>query len=166
MLVSTSPNNDTSDYWASQLHKTVPVDICYFFVIFWQLYIIFTRVLEHQKVSCGNRSINLRTTSPGKVRDWISAISDAALKPPEGWCHPHRYGSFAPPRGLNEDGSQVQWFIDGEAAFEAVASAIEDAKFEVVHFIYTHNRLEFSSSYAERMSYLFADIHYWVVALP
>ncbi|KAF8015958.1 hypothetical protein BT93_H1492 [Corymbia citriodora subsp. variegata] len=83
------------------------------------------------KVSCGNRSINLRTTSPSKVRDWISAISDAALRPPEGWCHPHRYGSFAPPRGLNEDGSQVQWFIDGEAAFEAIASAIEDAKSEI-----------------------------------
>lgn len=83
------------------------------------------------KVSCGNRSINLRTTSPSKVRGWISAISDAALKPPEGWCHPHCYGSFAPPRGLNEDGSEVQWFIDGDAAFEAVASAIEDAKSEI-----------------------------------
>ncbi|XVF78354.1 hypothetical protein PTKIN_Ptkin14bG0124900 [Pterospermum kingtungense] len=31
---------------------------------------------------------------------------------PEGWCYPHCFGSFAPPRGLNEDESQAQWFID------------------------------------------------------
>ncbi|CAN1193879.1 Phospholipase D zeta 1 [Linum perenne] len=51
--------------------------------------------------------------------------------PPEGWCHPHRFGSFAPPRRLSDDGSQAQWFIDGRAAFEAIASAIEDAKSEI-----------------------------------
>lgn len=45
--------------------------------------------------------------------------------------HPHRFGSFAPPRGLIEDGSQAQWFIDGKDAFEAIASAIERAKSEV-----------------------------------
>lgn len=66
-----------------------------------------------------------------KVKDWVAAINDAGLRPPEGWCHPHRYGSFAPPRGLIEDGSQAQWFIDGRAAFEAIASAIEAAKSEV-----------------------------------
>lgn len=48
-----------------------------------------------------------------------------------GWCHPHHFGSFAPPRGLTEDGILAQWFIDGQAAFEAIASAIEDAKSEV-----------------------------------
>lgn len=48
-----------------------------------------------------------------------------------GWCHPHHFGSFAPPRGLTEDGILSQWFIDGQAAFEAIASAIEDAKSEV-----------------------------------
>lgn len=61
----------------------------------------------------------------------MAAINDAGLRPPEGWCHPHRYGSFAPLRGLTEDGSQAQWFIDGKAAFEAIALAIEDAKSEV-----------------------------------
>lgn len=49
----------------------------------------------------------------------------------EGWCCPHRFGSFAPTRGLTVDGSQAQWFVDGEAAFEAIASAIQDAKSEV-----------------------------------
>ncbi|KAA8545205.1 hypothetical protein F0562_019906 [Nyssa sinensis] len=83
------------------------------------------------KVSCGNRSMKLRTTSNAKVREWVSVINDASLRPPEGWCHPHRFGSFAPPRGLIEDGSQAQWFIDGQAAFEAIASSIENAKSEI-----------------------------------
>ncbi|XP_075516294.1 phospholipase D zeta 1-like isoform X1 [Primulina tabacum] len=79
-------------------------------------------------VICGSRNIKLRTKSNAKVKDWVAAINDAGLRPPEGWCHPHRFGSFAPPRGLTEDGSQVQWFIDGRAAFEAIALAIEGAK--------------------------------------
>ncbi|KAL5786767.1 hypothetical protein ACOSQ2_009159 [Xanthoceras sorbifolium] len=83
------------------------------------------------KVSCGNRSIKFRSTSNGKVKDWVTAINDAGLRPLEGWCHAHRFGSFAPPRGLIEDGSQAQWFIDGQAAFEAIASSIEDAKSEI-----------------------------------
>jgi hypothetical protein len=32
---------------------------------------------------------------------------------------------------LTEDGSVVQWFIDGHAAFDAIASSIEEAKSEV-----------------------------------
>ncbi|CAK9145612.1 unnamed protein product [Ilex paraguariensis] len=88
--------------------------------------------LRHSfKVSCGTRSIKLRTKSNVKVKDWVAAINDAGLRPPEGWCHPHRFGSFAPPRGLMEDGSQAQWFVDGRAAFEAIALAIEDAKSEI-----------------------------------
>ncbi|KAL7252141.1 hypothetical protein ACSBR1_013899 [Camellia fascicularis] len=88
--------------------------------------------LRHSfKVSCGNRNIQLRTKSNAKVNDWIAAINDAGLRPPEGWCHPHRFGSFAPPRGLTEDGSQAQWFVDGLAAFEAIALAIEEAKSEI-----------------------------------
>ncbi|KAB2095330.1 hypothetical protein ES319_A01G029300v1 [Gossypium barbadense] len=88
--------------------------------------------LRHSfKVTCGVRSIRLRTKSSAKVKDWVAAINDAGLRPPEGWCHPHRFGSFAPPRGLTEDGSQAQWFIDGMAAFDAIASAIEDAKSEI-----------------------------------
>ncbi|KAF8394606.1 hypothetical protein HHK36_020820 [Tetracentron sinense] len=83
------------------------------------------------KVSCGNRSIKLRTRSNAKVRDWVAAINDAGLRPPEGWCHPHRFGSFAPPRGLTEDGSQAQWFVDGRAAFKAIASSIKEAKSEI-----------------------------------
>ncbi|XP_022741381.1 phospholipase D zeta 1 isoform X2 [Durio zibethinus] len=84
-----------------------------------------------QKVTCGIRSIKLRTKSSAKVKDWVAAINDAGLRPPEGWCHPHRFGSFAPPRGLTEDDSQAQWFIDGRAAFDAIASSIEDAKSEI-----------------------------------
>ncbi|XWS57471.1 hypothetical protein CRYUN_Cryun09bG0176700 [Craigia yunnanensis] len=83
------------------------------------------------KVSCGSRSINLRVTSNGKVNEWVAAINDAGIGAPEGWCYPHRFGSFAPSRGLNEDGSQAQWFIDGKATFEAIASSIEKAKSEI-----------------------------------
>ncbi|KAM0954475.1 putative phospholipase D [Dioscorea sansibarensis] len=82
-------------------------------------------------VSCGNRTIKLRVRSNAKVKDWVAAINDAGLRPPEGWCHPHRFGSFAPPRGLTEDGGQVQWFIDGQTAFDAIAASIEEAKSEI-----------------------------------
>ncbi|XP_012088961.3 phospholipase D zeta 1 isoform X2 [Jatropha curcas] len=83
------------------------------------------------KVSSGSKSIKLRTTSSGKVKEWVAAINDAGLRPLEGWCHPHRFGSFSPLRGLTDDGSQAQWFVDGQAAFEAIASAIENAKSEI-----------------------------------
>ncbi|CAL1397298.1 unnamed protein product [Linum trigynum] len=83
------------------------------------------------KVTSGNRSVRLRVKTGARNKDWVAAINDAGLRPPEGWCHPHRFGSFAPPRGLSDDGSQAQWFIDGRAAFEAIASAIEDAKSEI-----------------------------------
>lgn len=82
-------------------------------------------------VTCGNRTVKIRTKGAGRARDWVVAINDAGLRPPEGWCHPHRFGSFAPPRGLTPDGSEVQWFIDGNVAFEAIASAIEEAKSEI-----------------------------------
>ena len=42
------------------------------------------------------------------------------------------FGSFAPIRGLTEDGSQAQWFVDGQETFEAIATSIQDAK-SVVH---------------------------------
>ncbi|XLR18905.1 hypothetical protein HN51_065583 [Arachis hypogaea] len=88
--------------------------------------------LRHSfKVTCGIRSIRIRGKSSSKVKDWVAAINDAGLRPPEGWCYPHRYGSFAPPRGLIEDGSQAQWFVDGQAAFDAIASSIEDARSEI-----------------------------------
>ncbi|KAL8162836.1 hypothetical protein V2J09_014325 [Rumex salicifolius] len=83
------------------------------------------------KVTCGNRSIKLRTKSNSKAKDWVASINDAGQKPPEGWCHPHRFGSYAPPRGFIDDSSRAQWFVDGEAAFEAIASAIENAKSEI-----------------------------------
>lgn len=87
--------------------------------------------MNGQKVSCGNRSIKLRTTSHAKVLDWVSAINEVGSKHSESWCHPHRFNSFAPTRGLVEDGSLAQWFIDGKAAFEAIALSIEGAKSEV-----------------------------------
>ncbi|KAI4371396.1 hypothetical protein MLD38_019637 [Melastoma candidum] len=82
-------------------------------------------------VTCGSRSIRLRVKSNAKVTDWVTAINDTGLRAHEGWCHPHRFGSFAPMRGLNEDNSQAQWFVDGQAAFEAIASSIENAKSEI-----------------------------------
>lgn len=88
-------------------------------------------------MSCGIRSIKLRAKSNTRVKDWVAAINDAGLRPPEGWCHPHRFGSFAPPRGLVEDGSQAQWFVDGQAAFESIALAIEKAKSEVFYVVYS-----------------------------
>lgn len=83
------------------------------------------------QVACGNRNIRLRSGSNSKVKDWVVAINDAGLKPPEGWCHPHRFGSFAPPRGITDDGTMARWFVDGQAAFDAIATSIEQAKSEV-----------------------------------
>eukprot|EP00250_Pteridium_aquilinum_P013724 c21534_g1_i1 orf=388-3765(+) len=82
-------------------------------------------------VVCGNRTVKIRSKRANNARDWVAAINDAGLRPPEGWCHPHRYGSFAPPRGTYDDGSEAQWFIDGKAAFNAIASGIEHAKSEI-----------------------------------
>ncbi|KAL5146844.1 Lysine-specific demethylase JMJ25 [Glycine soja] len=45
------------------------------------------------------------------------------------------FGSFAPIRGLTEDGSQAQWFVDGQATFEAIATSIQDAKSEVLRLM-------------------------------
>lgn len=90
--------------------------------------------MKCEKVSSGSQSIKFRTTSSGKVKQWVTAINDAGSRPLEGWCHPHRFGSFAPPRGLTDDGSQAQWFVDGQVAFEAIAFAIENAKSEVQFF--------------------------------
>ncbi|KAK6930210.1 Phospholipase D-like domain [Dillenia turbinata] len=104
------------------------------------------------KVTCGNRNIKLRVKSSSKVRDWVAAINDAGLRPPEGWCHPHRFGSFAPLRGLSEDGSQAQWFVDGQAAFEAIATAIEEAKSEIYILLYKEVALalKINSVYSKR----------------
>lgn len=82
-------------------------------------------------VACGNRTLHIRIKRAVSARDWVAAINDAGLRPPEGWCHPHRYGSFAPPRGLSPDGSEAQWFIDGKAAFDAIASALQSAMSEI-----------------------------------
>ena len=92
------------------------------------------------QVTCGNRCISLRTKNSSKAKDWVAAINDAGLKPPEGWCYPHRYDSFAPPRGLTDDGSKAQWFVDGQAAFEAISVAIENAKSEVCSILHFLNK--------------------------
>ncbi|KAK6143935.1 hypothetical protein DH2020_024283 [Rehmannia glutinosa] len=78
-----------------------------------------------------DRTIKLRTTSQAKAQEWVSAINAVGSKHSESWCHPHRFNSFAPTRGLVEDGSLAQWFIDGKAAFEAIALSIESAKSEI-----------------------------------
>ncbi|KAL4588394.1 hypothetical protein LXL04_001278 [Taraxacum kok-saghyz] len=87
------------------------------------------------KVTCENRTTKIRSTSKAKIKDWISAIYNAGQKPKEAWCNPHRFGSFAPQRSLTlsltDDGSQAQWFVDGQVAFEAIASSIQNAKSEI-----------------------------------
>ncbi|CAM8888686.1 unnamed protein product [Rhodiola kirilowii] len=83
------------------------------------------------KVICGNRTVELRTTSSVKVREWAAAINDVSQKPPDGWCIPRRFGSYAPSRGITDDGSQAQWFVDGKVVFEAIASSIEGAKSKI-----------------------------------
>ncbi|KAG0590254.1 hypothetical protein KC19_1G084700 [Ceratodon purpureus] len=82
-------------------------------------------------VNCGNREVTFRTGRAVSARDWVDAINDAAVKPSDGWCNPHRFGSYAPQRGLASDGSEAQWFVDGKAAFEAIAVAIESAQSEI-----------------------------------
>nr|GMD05809.1 phospholipase D zeta 1-like isoform X1 [Ipomoea batatas] len=83
------------------------------------------------KVTCGNRSIKFKTRSSAEVKKWVSMINEAGLKPKDGWCSPQRFGSFSPQRGLTEDGSCIQWFIDGKESFEAIALSIESAKSEI-----------------------------------
>jgi hypothetical protein len=46
----------------------------------------------------------------------------------------NNYTMAKKPRGLIEDDSHAQWFVDGQAAFEVIASSIEDAKSEVCFF--------------------------------
>jgi phospholipase D1/2 len=83
-------------------------------------------------VQCGNRAVRMWTSWAAGARNWVMAINDAALEPSaEGWCYPHRFQSFAPERGRTHDGSEAQWFIDGKAAFDAMAMAIEDAETEI-----------------------------------
>ncbi|XP_010464093.1 PREDICTED: phospholipase D zeta 2-like [Camelina sativa] len=77
------------------------------------------------KVTSGDRTVRVRTTSSGKVKEWVKAVKEA------GCNSPHRFGSFAPPRGLTSDGSQAQWFVDGHTAFEAIAFAIQNATSEI-----------------------------------
>ena len=67
------------------------------------------------------------------MKEWVVAINEAVHRPPEGWSRPHRFGSFASPR-KSDDGSKAQWFIDGQSAFDAIATAIENANSEVVLF--------------------------------
>ena len=82
-------------------------------------------------VDCGNRQLKFRTNRPVNSRDWVEAINDAAVKPSEGWCNPHRFDSYAPQRGLIPDGSEAQWYVDGRAAFDAITVAIENAESEI-----------------------------------
>lgn len=102
----------------------------------------------------------MRARSSGKVKGWVAAINDAGLRPPEGWCHPHRFGSFAPPRGLIEDGSQAQWFVDGQAAFDAIALSIEEAKSEVRHVLQCVTILLQILLFILKDRKFLADIHY------
>lgn len=102
-----------------------------------------------KKVSCGNVNIKLRATSHAKVQAWVSAINAVGSKRLESWRHPHRFKSFAPTRGLTDDGSQAQWFIDGEAAFEAIASSIEKAKSEV----------KFPNVYSDQLIFVTRFVH-------
>ncbi|XP_020251214.1 phospholipase D zeta 1-like [Asparagus officinalis] len=85
----------------------------------------------YYEVSCGNMTNKLRVRSSAKVKVWVVAINDAGLRPPGDWCMPHCFGSFDPSRGLTEYDSQVQWFVDGQAAFASIASSIEVAKSEI-----------------------------------
>ena len=57
------------------------------------------------------------------------------------------FGSFAPIRGLTEDGSQAQWFVDGQATFEAIATSIQDAKSEVLRSTFLENHLKAECSF-------------------
>ncbi|XP_024392691.1 phospholipase D zeta 1 [Physcomitrium patens] len=82
-------------------------------------------------VNCGNRELKFRTSRAVSARDWVDAINNAAVKPSDGWCNPHRFGSYAPQRGMTADGSVAQWFIDGRAAFDAIMMAIESAQSEI-----------------------------------
>ncbi|KAE8675417.1 Phospholipase D p2 [Hibiscus syriacus] len=85
------------------------------------------------KISFGSRSMDLRVTSDGKAKEWVAVINDAGIGIP-GLVLSSPLWFVCSSRGLNEDGSQAQWFIDGKAVFEAIATSIEKAKTEAYSF--------------------------------
>ncbi|KAF9624232.1 hypothetical protein IFM89_008170 [Coptis chinensis] len=104
------------------------------------------KMIGSRMASCGNRNVKLRGRTSSKVRYWVVAINDAGLRPPKGWCHPHRFGFFAPPRGLTEDGSEAQWFVD-------VQAAIEEAKSEALPTLIQQRLIDNMCKYEVLMSH-------------
>ncbi|KAI8985892.1 hypothetical protein BDB01DRAFT_720977 [Pilobolus umbonatus] len=60
-----------------------------------------------------------------EVDDWMASIKNALRH--NVWIENHRFGSFAPIR----ENANVEWFVDGENHFKAVAKAILDADSEI-----------------------------------
>ncbi|KAK0598917.1 hypothetical protein LWI29_000712 [Acer saccharum] len=91
---------------ANQIKESNPLH--YAFKVIW--FYLFGYVLKTSTIQCiqclqmskgflwKSKHKVWKYTSKGKVKDWVAAINDAGLRPLEGWCHPHRFGSFAPPR--------------------------------------------------------------------
>lgn len=72
------------------------------------------------------KTVHLRAANARDAEDWVAALR-AAVKRSE-WCRRHVQGSFAPPRRA----CRAAWLVDGAATFEAIASAMRAARFEVL----------------------------------
>lgn len=73
----------------------------------------------------GSRKLEVQPESNGQIDLWLEALRRLAVDCI--WCHPHRFGSFAPVRY----NCSLNWLIDAEEYYGALVRAIEDAREEI-----------------------------------
>ncbi|XP_074643651.1 phospholipase D1-like [Tubulanus polymorphus] len=79
------------------------------------------------QISNLSRHLYLRCWTARKAKEWMSNISTFSSTLGKQFTDPNRFDSFAP---IRVD-TQANWFIDGAGYFNAVASALENAKEEI-----------------------------------
>lgn len=80
-------------------------------------------------ITIRNQSRKLTVSGPSRERtdEWYDAINKVIQTSGKDFVQKNRYSSFVP----NRQNSLVRWFVDGAEYFEAVASALENAKEEI-----------------------------------
>ncbi len=74
----------------------------------------------------GSRFLEVRPQNNTQMPYWLAQLGDLSMK--SQWARAHRFGSFAPVRS----GCQLRWLIDGEAYFESLYAALQEAKQEIL----------------------------------
>lgn len=73
----------------------------------------------------GSRKLEVQPESNGQIDLWLEAFRRLAVDCI--WCHPHRFGSFAPVRY----NCSLDWLIDAEEYYGTLVRAIENAREEI-----------------------------------